>query len=464
MRRQFQSILQPPKFVPLPPSDLDAATEAWIGEVEDNGGVITERQKGIVDNLILTLKATGIWSICDDLWITAGEADPWQSRIGLRNHRALGIIGTPVLSWRGYVVDGSSALDSTIVPSAGGLQYNIGGASVGVYIASNPTTIDGGPFSYNLGADGPGQTFLRWDAFSVNVARIRINDLTSLDGTVSDSGSQRADDFLLVVRNDPDSPNKRVYRNGAVIGSVDEASTGLPNQSIAFGGFHDSGGYNPGDLKAYGIGYVGGWMDTTNAADLTAAVLVYLAAHNIRPYRNGLAQTQEPTTGSYWSHGGNLTIVPNAAMAPDGQLTANQLFVATSTSYEEVRLGTVSWWAASGPSTYSIYIKPNGWQWVYLRMYTTPTDVTVWFDLTAGTVETALDPLTHSGDIEALLDGWFRCSVTIFDPPSAVSFCGFTICDGDGAYENTADGTDGVYFCYPQLNEGATALPYNRMP
>ena len=54
----------------------DAATTAWVNAVIANGGGVSAGCQTLVDNLIVTLKTTGIWSKCDQLWLYATENTP----------------------------------------------------------------------------------------------------------------------------------------------------------------------------------------------------------------------------------------------------------------------------------------------------------------------------------------------------------------------------------------------------
>ena len=51
----------------------DAATIAWVNQVVTNGGTVSAGRQTLVDNLIVGLKADGIWTKLERLWLFAAE-------------------------------------------------------------------------------------------------------------------------------------------------------------------------------------------------------------------------------------------------------------------------------------------------------------------------------------------------------------------------------------------------------
>jgi hypothetical protein len=85
-----------------------------------------------------------------------------------------------------------------------------------------------------------------------------------------------------------------------------------------------------------------------------------------------------------------------------------------------------------------------------------PADYCCYFDLSNGTVGTSVN-LDMPGRIFALGNGWYKCEITI--TPTA-STAGFTICDVDGSYQYTGNGTGTIYLYQPQVVQANWAGEY----
>lgn len=154
----------------------------------------------------------------------------------------------------------------------------------------------------------------------------------------------------------------------------------------------------------------------------------------------------------------NSTVIANAAIAPDGTLTASKLIgnagITTRKSAYQSRTIT-----ANVYYTYSIYLKKAEFD-----------SATIWFDtvgtvpasyngstslanLTTGTITNAQSTLTSVGN------GWYKCITTA---AANISSFNFQVSQGDpnGVGTPTGDGTSGIYIWGAQLELGNVATIY----
>jgi hypothetical protein len=177
----------------------------------------------------------------------------------------------------------------------------------------------------------------------------------------------------------------------------------------------------------------------------------------IEESRTNLVTYSSQFDDSVWSIV-NVTVSANAAVAPDGTLTADRLISAATTNLTYARqLATLS----AGSATWSVYVKQYGVQYLQLFWGATfnATDY-VNFDITNGTVTAGT---YTSASITNVGNGWYRCSITS------------TVAAGSGVYvfaaivatststratNYTGNGYSGAFYWGAQLEAGAFATSY----
>lgn len=131
--------------------------------------------------------------------------------------------------------------------------------------------------------------------------------------------------------------------------------------------------------------------------------------------RSNGATFSEDFNNSAWARANIITTGwINAAVAPDGAMTAEKIIPNTSNIQHAInRVFSVS---SSFPVSYSVFVKPDGYNFCQLKVLTGAfSDVTprnVEFDLSAGTATSLGGSLNNFG-IQPLLNGWFRIWITI---------------------------------------------------
>jgi hypothetical protein len=152
------------------------------------------------------------------------------------------------------------------------------------------------------------------------------------------------------------------------------------------------------------------------------------------------------------------TVVSNAAIAPDGTLTASKLIGNNGASDRKSTYQTASI-TANTYYTYSVYLKAAEYDSATIWIDTVGTLPNAYqganslANLTLGTVGGAQTSMTPVGN------GWYRCSTT---GSANISSVNFTISQGDanGVGTPAGNGSSGIYIWGAQLELGNIATTY----
>jgi hypothetical protein len=148
----------------------------------------------------------------------------------------------------------------------------------------------------------------------------------------------------------------------------------------------------------------------------------------------------------------NVTVTADATTAPDGTTTADLVYPATTGASRGI------YQAVSGSSaayTHSFFLKAAGKTVAAMIGITGTSATATYFDLSAGTIGNVGTGQTAA--IQALGNGWYRCSITSTDVPAFVEV---RIVDANGSLSVTANGTDGIFLWGAQLEAAAFASSY----
>jgi hypothetical protein len=162
----------------------------------------------------------------------------------------------------------------------------------------------------------------------------------------------------------------------------------------------------------------------------------------------------------------NSTIVPAAAIAPDGTLTASKLVenVTTNAGHNLVKgVGT-----STVPVTFSVFLKAGERTRAAIDLSDNVTSVAIIFvNLATGTLSNlgAPSPWTNvSADIQNMDEGWFRVSIS--GTPGQGNFRTgriWTVVNA-GSTNHNGDGSSGIYIWGAQLELGEDATSYDPDP
>lgn len=173
----------------------------------------------------------------------------------------------------------------------------------------------------------------------------------------------------------------------------------------------------------------------------STGTLVY-AKQNLLTYSEDFADAT-------WSKD-NATVNGNAAIAPNGTLTADKLITnAAVTNGQTFRSVTL---AASTTFTFSCFAKAGEWSWTLLATRGPENlDIGAYFNLSAGTVGTVSAGVTAS--ITPVGDGWYRCVVTRTTGTGATASRQRIYSTNADNTLSTGDGTSGIFIWGAQLNQ-----------
>lgn len=175
----------------------------------------------------------------------------------------------------------------------------------------------------------------------------------------------------------------------------------------------------------------------------------------IEEARQNLLLYSDQFNDAYWSKG-NTNITPNAVVSPDNTTNADAM-ITTSTTGVFYVLRSVTTTAAA--HTFTIYAKPNGYNFLFLFNGTIGQGRV--FNVSNGTKGgTAGNSAPTSDSITPVGNGFYRCSITVTCTAAANSFRAYVMSTDAATASFTADGVSGLYLYGAQLEAGAFATSY----
>lgn len=262
-RIRFYRQLCTPLMVPTV-EGFDAATNAWVAAVVGDGGTVSDPRKQLVEDLILSLRADGLFVKLDRLWLFAAE----NSQSALRDiivAAAATAVNSPSFAVdEGYTFgNATDYVNSNYDPSVDGVAYIQDSAHISAYVRVYDTANANATV---FGGHGAAQSSMRATVASL---QIRFNDFTNAFfsfGTAS-----------MLMLNRPASNSRILYRNGINVASDTNVSFAAPDADIYIG-MNNAGG--PTEPSAHQIAGVtcGGAFDATEAANFTTYINTYMTA------------------------------------------------------------------------------------------------------------------------------------------------------------------------------------------
>jgi hypothetical protein len=162
---------------------------------------------------------------------------------------------------------------------------------------------------------------------------------------------------------------------------------------------------------------------------------------------------------SQWATPFNTTLAANSIAAPDGALTADRLLETTATSLHACD-GTAITFVTSTVYTYSVFVNSIGGRNFEIAFPATLfTARFARFTLSGtGSVQGVDSGVTAS--IQALANGWYRCSASSTCVLTAGSRMGNFINNASYSRSYTGDITKGIYIWGAQLEAGSFPTSY----
>jgi|SRR5215472_7775160 len=207
----------------VPP--FDAATIAWVNAVVTNGGTVSAGRETIVDNLIVGLKADGVFSKFDRLWLLAGENQPSGLTDIIADSLATAVNSPTFTTDRGFASNGSTSyINSGYNPSTNGVNWTLNSAHGSSWSVSTPTNGALMSFGALVGGSAPFADFICNFTFGGNTGLFfRLNQDAPPTASYTASGAGH------YLGNRSGSSASQGYQNGSSLGSDSNVSTTVPN-------------------------------------------------------------------------------------------------------------------------------------------------------------------------------------------------------------------------------------------
>lgn len=145
-----------------------------------------------------------------------------------------------------------------------------------------------------------------------------------------------------------------------------------------------------------------------------------------------------------------VTVTANAAMAPNGTMTATSTKATVDNNMHGNFHALASDMAFAGKElVWTIYAKADGYDWMFLDSYN-GTFKRTWFDLANGVVGTVAAGVVAA--ITAVGDGWFKCTATM-TLGAGTNYMGYYIAPSNGVHTFVGDPAKGILTWRPDTRE-----------
>lgn len=217
----------------------------------------------LIDDLVLGLKADGIWTLLDELWILAA-ADEQASCVNWKHPgvRNLSLVDAPTFTmdrgWQGDGVD--DALTAGLILSTMAVNFTLNAASFGLWSRTDGQS--------SVEAMGGINQLVRLRNTSDQLV-VRVNS-----GTSDTVANTNATGFFELVRTD--ASTVKVYRNGSQIGSdISRAAASVTSTQQRLLSANLGGSFSTREVAA---AFYGGALDATQAGNFYTRLQTYMTA------------------------------------------------------------------------------------------------------------------------------------------------------------------------------------------
>jgi hypothetical protein len=168
----------------------------------------------------------------------------------------------------------------------------------------------------------------------------------------------------------------------------------------------------------------------------------------IQRVRTNLILQSNTFSNASWTN--NTLVTANNQISPDGTLDAST-FTSDGAYHGVLQSLTIT----SVPHTFSIYAKAGNYSIFRIVNVSSLTNV-AWFNLSTGVTSGAIG---GTSKIEAVGNGWFRCSYSTNSPNTSTTNQGFVLSDAMGSLGGVPSGST-MYFWKSQVETGDIATDY----
>ena len=245
---------------------LDADTTLWVAAVVTNGGTVSTPRQTLVDDLIVDLKAAGLWTITDRLWILAAE-NAATAQVDLKARANFTLVNAPSFSAdHGYAGNGTTSyIDTSFTPSTAGGNFSQDAASLMYYGLTDDTT---GGFASAIGGVNfasyicPMFASTIFSSINAGGASMSVANSTAIGAYVSTRTGSAA---------------SALYKNGSSTPITTSATTSDTTTSSTIGICCGNGGGAQFSTIQVAAAWIGGGLTGAQAAALMNLVNAYMA-------------------------------------------------------------------------------------------------------------------------------------------------------------------------------------------
>lgn len=253
-------------------ASLDAATVAWVAAVGSSN--VSAGRQTIVNNLIVGLKADGIWTKLDRLWLYAAE-NTQSALIDIVALDTTTLVSTPTFTTdRGYAGNGTSTyLNTTFNPATDGVQYVLNSAHAAIWDNTSRgavTSIETGIYDGTNIAD----LFVLTAAFGPTGSATRLNN----SGAAGIGGSNVTSQGFVVTQRSNASTLELFFNGSSVGASGAQASSALVSLPFFVGGRNDSGVFSTGSTDQISAVSYGAALTSGQASNYYTRLRTYMTS------------------------------------------------------------------------------------------------------------------------------------------------------------------------------------------
>jgi len=218
-------------------------------------------QQTLQNQLVVDLKAAGVWSKLDTFAVFATDGDSDFALIDWIRLSQYTAVNSPTFtSNQGFQGDGTSSyIDANFVASTDGVNYTLNNASFGYYMRQYDTAPSGSEGAMRLN----GTNGISWIRYTTK--RFYFNDNFSSYANFTAQANQ------LASANRTSSTDINLYSNGVLQDSLSQTATGLPNLDTSI--LKYSSTYSNAELSMV---YIGGDLTSEQSDFYTAFYTNYL--------------------------------------------------------------------------------------------------------------------------------------------------------------------------------------------
>lgn len=270
----------PALLVALAPADPQ--TLQWINTVNLNGGTVDTAHQQQVDLLIKGLRADGLWSLLDRVWLSGNTNQPSALVDVITLAVATNVNACDFVAEHGYIasveaVPGTSYIDSHFNPaSAPDRKFSRNAASIGAWVIQPGSNV---PNNFIFGSPRTSYvgTFININDAGAGITYVAINDNAPLSGDFSFAFSDPQPWGYYAV-NRSGATNSQAYRNGMEVQFSSHGSVAPVSSAFSFCAAQGSAGF-----YRLAVMWIGGNMTPTQHARLYTRFRAYLTGIGTSP-------------------------------------------------------------------------------------------------------------------------------------------------------------------------------------